>query len=97
MNCPIPSAICKEEMQDANIDANEAIIEYITDAHGNKVKKLKPLFIKSEPNKTYVQHIYSDDELPTVPEENFIQNVRSQSILTVSQYHLMRRQVMIEL
>ena len=94
---PIPSAICKEEMQDANIDTNEVIIEYITDMHGNKVKKLKPLFIKSEPNKTYVQHIYSDDELPAVPEENFIQNVRSQLILTVSLYHLMRRQVMIEL
>ena len=73
MNPPIPSSICKEEMQDANIDTNEVIIEYIMDAHGNKVKKLKPLFIKSEPNKTYVQHIYSDDELPAVPEENFIQ------------------------
>ena len=73
MNPPIPSSICKEEMQDTNIDTNEVIIEYITDAHGNKVKKLKPLFIKSEPNKTYVQHIYSDDELPAVPEENFIQ------------------------
>ena len=43
------------------------------DAHGNKVKKLKPLFIKSEPNKTYVQHIPSDDELPVVPESNFTQ------------------------
>ena len=73
MNPPIPSAICKEEMQDANIDTNEVIIEYMTDMHGNKVKKLKPLFIKSEPNKTYVQHIYSDDELPAVAEENFIQ------------------------
>ena len=41
--------------------------------HGNKVKKLNPLFIKSASNKTYVQHIYSDDELPAVPEENFIQ------------------------
>ena len=72
MNPPIPSSVCKEEMQDANIDTNEVIIEYITDAHRNKVKKLKPLFIISEPNKTYVQHIYSDDELPAVPEENFI-------------------------
>ena len=72
MNPPIPSSICKEEMQDANIDNNEVIIEYITDAHGNKVKKLKPLFIKSEPNKTYVQHIPSDDELPAVPEINFL-------------------------
>ena len=31
------------------------------------------MFIEYEPNKTYVQHIYSDDELPAVPEENFIQ------------------------
>ena len=54
MNTPIPSSVCKEDIQDANIDTNEVIIEYITDAHENKVKKLKPLFIKSEPNKTYV-------------------------------------------
>ena len=73
MNPPIPSSVCKEEMQDANIDSNEVIIEYITDAKGNKIKKLKPLFIKSEPNKTYVQHIPSDDELPFVPESNFTQ------------------------
>ena len=73
MNPPIPSSVCKEEMQDANIDSNEVIVEYITDAKGNKVKKLKPLFIKSEPNKTYVQHIPSDDELPFVPESNFTQ------------------------
>ena len=40
---------------------------------GNKVKRLKPLFIKSEPNKNYIQHIPSDDELPPVPEEKFNQ------------------------
>ena len=97
MNPPIPSSICKEEMQDANIDTNEVIIEYIMDVHEKKVKKLKSLFIKSEPNKTYFQHIYSNDDLPVVPEENFIPNKRSQLILTVNQYHLMRRQVMIEL
>ena len=73
MNPPIPSSVCKEEMQDANIDSNEVIVEYITDAKGNKIKKLKPLFIKSEPNKTYIQHIPSDDELPSVPESNFTQ------------------------
>ena len=38
-----------------------------------KVKKIKPLFIRSEPNNTYVQHIPSDDELPVVPEVNFTQ------------------------
>ena len=37
MNPPIPDSVCKEEMQ----SANEVIIEYITDAHRNKVKKLK--------------------------------------------------------
>ena len=63
-------------MQDA--ESNEVIVEFITDSKGNRVKRLKPLFIKSEPNKTYVQHIPSDDELPSVPEENFIQNMKLQ-------------------
>ena len=71
MNPPIPTSVCKEEMQDA--ETNEVIFEFITDSKGNTVKKLKPLFIKFEPNKTYVQHLPSDDELPPVPEENFNQ------------------------
>ena len=73
MNTPLPSSVCKEEMQDANIDSNEVIVEYITDAKGNKIKRLKPLFIKSEPKKTYIQHVPSDDELPFVPKSNFTQ------------------------
>ena len=73
INPPIPHSVCKEEMQDARLDNKEVIIEYITDAHGNKVKKLKPLIIKSEPNRTYVQHIPSDDELPVMPEDKFTQ------------------------
>ena len=48
MNQPIPKSVCEEEMQSAHLDTNEVIIEYITDAHGNKIKKLKPLVIKSE-------------------------------------------------
>ena len=32
MNPPIPNSVCKEEMQNANLDTNEVIIEYITDA-----------------------------------------------------------------
>ena len=71
MNPPIPTSVCKEEMQDAK--SNEVIVEFITDSKGNRVKRLKPLFIKSEPNKTYIQHIPSDDELPSVPEEKFNQ------------------------
>ena len=71
MNPPIPTSVCQEEMQNAETD--EVIVEFITDSKGNRVKRLKPLFIKSEPNKTYIQHIPSDDELPSVPEEKFNQ------------------------
>ena len=73
LNPPNPKSVCKEEMQNANLDTNEVIVEYITDAQGNKVKNLKPLLIKSEPDREYVHHIHSDDNLPTVPEDNFIQ------------------------
>ena len=73
MNPPIPKSVCEEEMQNANLDTYEVIIEYITDVHGNKVKKHKPLFIKSEPDREYVHHIHSDDNLPAIPEDNFIQ------------------------
>ena len=41
MRPPIPKSVCEEEMQNANLDTNEVIIEYITDAQGNKIKKLK--------------------------------------------------------
>ena len=51
MNPPNPKSVCEEEMQNANLDTNEVVIEYITDAHGNKVKKLKPFLIKSEPDR----------------------------------------------
>ena len=71
MNPPIPTSVCKEEMQHAETD--DVIVEYITDSKGNRVKKLKPLLIKSEPNKTYVQHLPSDDELPPALEEKFHQ------------------------
>ena len=70
---PIPKSVCEEEMQNANLDTNEVIIEYITDAQGNKVKRLKPLLIKSEPDREYVHHRHSDDNLPAVPEDNFMQ------------------------
>ena len=38
-----------------------------------KVKKLKPLLVKSEPDREYTQHIHSDDNLPNIPEDSFIQ------------------------
>ena len=60
-------------MQSAAVDTNDIIIEYITDAQGRKVKKLKPLLIKTEPDREYIQHVHSDDNLPGVPENNFIQ------------------------
>ena len=59
-------------MQSATTE-NDVIIEYITDAQGRKVKKLKPLLIKTEPDREYTQHSHSDDKLPNIPEDNFIQ------------------------
>ena len=57
-------------MQNATLD-NNVIIEYIMDAQGRKVKKLKPFLIKSEPDREYTHHIHSDDNLPKIPEDNF--------------------------
>ena len=38
-----------------------------------KLKKLKPMSIKSEPDREYTYHVVSDDDLPAVPEEKFTQ------------------------
>ena len=76
MNPPMPDSVCKEEMQNATID-NGVIVEYITDAQGRKVKKLKPLLIKLEPDREYTQHVHSDDNLPNIPEENYLTEKRS--------------------
>ena len=67
----MPKTVCDEEMQNAQLDSNEVIIEYITDAQGNKNKILKPVFIKSEPDREHILHVDSDDNLPALPEENF--------------------------
>ena len=72
MNPPMPNMVCREEMQNATIE-NDVIIEYITDAQRRKVKKLKPLLIKSEPNREHVHYIHSDDNLPSVSEDKFTQ------------------------
>ena len=55
-------------MQSAQVDNNEVIIAYMTDAQGNKIKK-----IKSEPNREHTCHVDSNENLPAVPEENFTQ------------------------
>ena len=44
MNPPIPKSVHEEEMQNANLDTNEVIIEYIIDAQVNKIKKIKTLY-----------------------------------------------------
>ena len=46
------------------------------------MKKLKPLLIKSEPDREYVHHIHSDDNLPHIPEEDFTQ----QREITIESY-----------
>ena len=38
-----------------------------------KLKKLKPLLIKTEPDREYTQQIHSDDNLPSIPEDIFMQ------------------------
>ena len=38
---PMPKSVCEEEMQSTHLDSNKVIIECMTDAHGNKIKKLK--------------------------------------------------------
>ena len=68
-------------MQSANHD-NDVVVEYIMDTQGRKVKKLKPLLIKSEPDREYVHHIHSDDNLPHIPEEDFTQ----QREITIESY-----------
>ena len=73
MNPPMPKSVCEEEMQSTYLDNSKVVIEYMTNAHGNKIKKLKPIFIKSEPDREHTYHIISDDDLPAVPEENFTQ------------------------
>ena len=72
MNPPMPESICREEMQSATQD-NDVVIEYITDVQGRKIKKLKPILVKSEPDREYTHHIHSDNDLPKIPEENFTQ------------------------
>ena len=72
MNPPMPDMVCQEEMQNATLE-NDVIIEHIIDAQGRKVKKLKPLLIKSEPDREHVHHIHSNDNLPSIPEEQFTQ------------------------
>ena len=73
VNLLMPESVCEDKMQSTNLDSNEVIIEYITDAHGNKIKKLKPLFNKSKPDRNIAQHVINDDDLPAVLEGNFTQ------------------------
>ena len=49
-----------------------SLLNILQTLKGRKVKKLKPLLIKSEPDREYIQHIHSDDNLPNVPEDNFM-------------------------
>ena len=38
MNPPMPKAVCEEEIQNTHLDNSEIIIEYMTNAHGNRIK-----------------------------------------------------------
>ena len=45
MNPPMPKLVCEKKMQNDELDKDEVIIEFIMDAQGNKIKKLRPIFI----------------------------------------------------
>ena len=51
MNLPMPKSVCEDEMQSTHLASNEVIIEYMTDVYGNKSKKLKPMLVKSKPDR----------------------------------------------
>ena len=44
----MPKAICEEEMQSTYLDNSEVIIEYMTNAHGNKIKKIENLYLLNQ-------------------------------------------------
>ena len=79
----MPESMCREEMQSTTQD-NDVVIEYITDAQGRKIKRLKPIFIKSELDREYTHHIHSDNDLPKIPEDHFTQE-REITIVSHSQ------------
>ena len=98
MNPPIPKSFCEEEMQNANLeDTNEVITEYITDAHGNIIKKLKPLLIKSEPEREYAHHIHSDDKSPCCAWRQFLYKRGKQQLTHIVNLSPLMKPVMIEL
>ena len=49
------------------------LLSILWDNQGRKIKRLKPLLIKTELDREYIQHVHSDDNLQDVPEDNFIQ------------------------
>ena len=65
-------------MQNAELDENEMIIEFLMDRQGNKIKKLRPIFIKSEPDREHTLHMDSK-KISDVPEENLFM-VREETI-----------------
>ena len=72
MNPPLPKLVCEKEIQNGELDENEVIMEFIMDAQGNNIKKLRPIFIKSKPDREHVLYVDTEENLPDVLEENFI-------------------------
>ena len=56
----------------------------MTDAQGNKIKKLRPVFIKSEPDRNHVQHVNSDENLPDVQKKILLGKEKGLWIHTVN-------------
>ena len=93
MNPPIPSSVCKEEMQDA--ESNEVIIEYITDSKGNKVKNCNPSLSSLNPIRLMFTMYLVMMNYPPCQKRILIKNEKLQLIPIVSLYHRMMKQVTI--
>ena len=75
MNPPIPTSVCKEEMQDA--ETNDVIVEFITDFKGNRVKRLKPLSNLNPIKLTFSIYLVMMN-YPLFQKNNITKNVRLQ-------------------
>ena len=76
MNPPIPTSVCKEEMQDA--ETNEVIVEFITDSKGNRVKRLKPYLSNLNPIKLTFSIYLVMMNYPLFQKNNSTKNMRLQ-------------------
>ena len=65
---PIPQQIIRAEMQGSEM-ANEVEVVYEERADGTTAKRIKPIFVKNEPDKEYATLQPAEEEFPWFPDE----------------------------